>query len=90
MKIVSDLYKSLKEPSFYQNQFKYEEGKKNVLFIDPVMSNFDFYSMIVPFLCLEQTNRFKTSITGIFRYSEIDQKPVTKITVKAGVIFKKK
>jgi hypothetical protein len=80
MKIVSDLYKKLKEVDFFRTQFEEEDGKKNILFIDPVMTNFDFYSMIVPYLSLEETGKYKTAMTGMYRYSEIDAKPPTKLT----------
>jgi hypothetical protein len=72
MKIVSDLYKKVRDVNFYKNQFTEEPGKQNVIFADPLLSDFDFYSMIVPYLCLEETDRYKTALTGLYRYSEKD------------------
>jgi hypothetical protein len=80
MKIVSDLYEKVKDVKFYKSQFTIDENKQNILFVDPLMSSFDFYSMIVPYLCLEETDRYKTAITGMYRYSELESKPQTVIS----------
>jgi len=79
MKIVSDLYKNIRKSDYYKNQFETDENKKNILFLDPVMTSFDFYSMIVPFLSLEESGTVNTALTGLYRYSEIDTKPPTRI-----------
>jgi glycosyltransferase involved in cell wall biosynthesis len=80
MKIVSDLYQRLKDVEFYRGQFDLEEGKGNILFIDPEMSSFDFYTMIVPYLALPETAKYNTAMTGLYRFSEVDQKPPTKLS----------
>jgi len=72
MKIISDLYDNIRKVDYYKKQFGFSEDRKNILFVDPVMVSFDFYSMIVPFLCLEQTGKFRTALTGLYRFSEID------------------
>ena len=33
-----------------KNQFKLGDGKQNILFVDPVMSNFDLYSIIITYV----------------------------------------
>lgn len=81
MKLISDLYKNVRNVDWYKRQFKFEAGKKNILFIDPVMMNFDFYSGIIPYLALsEDQEKFNTAITGLYRFSEIETKPQTLIT----------
>jgi glycosyltransferase involved in cell wall biosynthesis len=80
MKAVSDLYKRLQDPEFCKSQFEFSEEKRNILFIDPIMSNFDFYSMIIPYLSLEELGSYKTAMTGMYRYSDYDTKPLTKIS----------
>jgi glycosyltransferase involved in cell wall biosynthesis len=73
MKIVSDIYDNIRKVDYYKKQFEFDQDKKNILFVDPIMSSFDFYSMIVPFLCLEQTGKYKSALTGMYRFSEMDK-----------------
>lgn len=81
MKLINDLYKNVRDPKWYIEQFESEKGVKNALFIDPVMMSFDFYTMIIPYLALaEDDKKFRTAITGLYRYSEIDTKPQTSLT----------
>jgi len=83
MKIVNDLYKNVREVKWYLEQFSYSKstGVKNVLFIDPIMMNFDFYTMIIPYLALaEEPEKYQTAITGLYRFSEIETKPQTRLT----------
>jgi len=80
MKIVSDLYQKLKDVNFYKEQFELQEGKGNILFIDPEMSSFDFYTMVVPYLALPETSKYNTAMTGLYRFSEVDSKPPTKLS----------
>ena len=73
MKIVSDIYDNIRKVDYYKNQFRYNDEKKNILFVDPVMTKFDFYCLIVPFLCLEQTGKYNSALTGLYRFSEMDE-----------------
>ena len=76
MKVVNDLYSNIKDKRFYQNQFKSLADKQNILFVDPVMTSFDFYTMIIPYLALGgEDSNYQTAITGLYRYSEINSIP---------------
>ena len=80
MKIVSDLYKNVKNTSFYRKQFTETLGNKNVLFLDPIMTTFDWYTCLIPYNALEETDHVSTAITGLYRFSELDDKPQTILT----------
>lgn len=81
MKIINDLYKNVREVKWYTQQFESKSGIKNILFIDPVMMNFDFYTMIIPYLALaENEDKFNTAITGLYKFSEIETKPQTRLS----------
>jgi glycosyltransferase involved in cell wall biosynthesis len=79
MKIVSDLYKQIKSVNFYRHQFA-GDPENRILFVDPVMTNFDWYTMLIPYFALEELGDVKTALTGLYRYSEIESKPMTEIT----------
>jgi len=79
MKMVNDTYYELKNRNYYKKQFDNGEGKRNVLFVDPVMHNFDLYTMIMPYLSMEDETH-RTAMTGMYKYSEIDEKPATIIS----------
>lgn len=80
MKIISDLYKEVKNTSFYRKQFTEIQGKSKVLFLDPIMTSFDWYTCLIPFHALEETDSVSTAITGLYRFSELEQKPQTVLT----------
>jgi hypothetical protein len=81
MKIINELYKNVRDPKWYLEQFAKSDQEQNILFIDPVMMNFDFYTMIIPYLALaEEEEKYKTAITGLYKFSEVDTKPQTTIT----------
>jgi len=80
MKIVNDLYDTLKHPEYYKSQFESKkENPINILFIDPVMTSFDHYTMIMPYLALDDIDEISTALTGLYRFSEIDKKEETKL-----------
>ena len=76
MKVVNDLYYNIKEVPFYKSQFIDDPKKKNILFVDIIMSNFDFYTMMIPYLALGgEDSEYQTAVTGMYRYSEINDIP---------------
>lgn len=79
MKILSDLYKKIRTVNFNKNQFTEDDSKMKVLFIDPAMSSFDWYTCLLPYIGLPETNVI-TAATKIYRESELDKKEDTVLT----------
>ena len=79
MKIVNELYHKSKDISFLKSQFNEDPDKTNILFVDPVLMNFDFYTMIMPYLALEQSGKIQTATTTLYLYKDMETKPPTVI-----------
>jgi hypothetical protein len=77
MKIVSDLYKKIRNTSYYRSQFAESNNKKKVLFLDPIMTDFDWYTCLIPYFALEENGNIQTAVTGLYRFSELETKPQT-------------
>jgi hypothetical protein len=77
MKILSDLYKKIRETAYYRGQFSDQNDKQKILFLDPIMTDFDWYTCLIPYFAIPENENVDTALTGLYRYSELDRKPQT-------------
>lgn len=76
MKALNNLKNIISTVEGYKQQFV-ENGLPNILIVDPVMSRFDFYSLILPSILLTQQAKANVAFTGITKFTDSpDKKPI--------------
>jgi hypothetical protein len=76
MKILNDLQNLVSDVNGYKQQFVVNE-KKNILVIDPVMSRYDYYNVILPLLSLHGHEEINLAFTSISKFTDSPkEKPI--------------
>lgn len=83
MKALNDIFKSITEKEFFENQFKEIHWNKNVLFINPQLNGRHFYKYILPYLSMYEYDAWATAITGIDRYKPYKEYEEIKIPLNS-------
>lgn len=80
MIILKKLLESVKSIEGYKSQFAANENP-NILFVDPVLSSHDYYTMILPALALNTFDLANIAFTDLSKFIESnDRKPLQNLT----------
>lgn len=79
MKALNNLKNILESVDGYKHQFVTNE-LTNILIVDPVMSRFDFYSLILPAIQLQISGLANVAFTGISKFTDSSEKKPVNLT----------
>lgn len=71
MEIIKRFFESANTPNFIEKQIEMVRGANNnletILYVRPILSATDLYSVVLPYLVLQDENMFNTVVTGLDR-----------------------